>query len=115
MGSSCEIRSNILLSSKRLGTCFCCNHKEEVSPWPANIGCFHPFLKFLSIFFLSASVRQFLNQILLFIFFLLDKRIYVSKAGLVFIQLNQPINVFSNILTCSASVGRVIRHLLLSL
>ena len=32
-----------------------------------------------------------------------------------FTQLNAPINVFSKALTCSASVGRAIIHLLLSL
>ena len=39
----------------------------------------------------------------------------VSKASLVFTQLNPPISVFSNTLTCSASVGRAIQHLLLFL
>ena len=33
-------------------------------------------------------------------------RISVSKASLVFTQLNPPINVFSKTLTCSASAGR---------
>ena len=42
-------------------------------------------------------------------------RISVSKANLVFTQLKPPISVLSKTLTCSASVGSAIQHLLLSL
>ena len=50
-----------------------------------------------------------------FSFLFLSINTSVSKASLVFMQLNPPINVFSNTLTCSALVGRAIQHLLLFL
>ena len=50
-----------------------------------------------------------------FSFFLSFISISVSKPSLVFTQLKPPINVLANNLTCSASVGRAIQHLLLSL
>ena len=39
----------------------------------------------------------------------------MSKASLVLTQLEPPISVFSNTLTCLVSVGRAIQHLLLPL
>ena len=50
-----------------------------------------------------------------FSFLLLLSYISVSKASLVFTQLKLPISVFSNTLTCSASAGKAMHHLLFSL
>ena len=50
-----------------------------------------------------------------FSFLFLSINTSVSKASHAFMQLNPPINVFSNTLTCSALVGRAIQHLLLFL
>ena len=47
-------------------------------------------------------------------FLLSSRRISVSKANLVFRQLNPPISIFSKTVTCSATVGRAIKRLLLS-
>ena len=65
----------------------------------------------LFVCFLPSMIKSNKN----FSFLLSSSNISVSKASLVFTQLKPPINVFSNNLTCLASVGRAMQHLLFSL
>ena len=69
------------------------------------------FNEILFVFFFSSINKS--NISVLFSFLLVNTS--VSKASLVLTQLNHPINVFSNTLTCSVSGGKGIQHLLLFL
>ena len=82
--------------------------------YPCHTGHCHPFQVSWMRFFSFVFYHRCINQIKLF-HFCYHWSISVWKASLVFTQLKPPIIVFSNTLTCSASVGRAIQHLLLSL
>ena len=64
------------------------------------------------IFSLFAFFCQLINQTQPFNSLYHLKESAYQKANLVFMHLNPPINVFSNTLACSTSLGRAIKHLL---
>ena len=111
-----EILSSILLNSIRLGTFSCL----LIQPYGNVFVIACPYWFFSSIFRTIVDIFfiTFLPSILKSnntFSFLLSSKISESKASLVLTQLKPPINVFSNTLTCSASVGSAIQHLPLSL
>ena len=72
---------------------------------------FSIFVEILFVYFLPSMFKS--NNS--FSFLLPSRRISVSKGSRVLTQVKPPINVSSNIQTCSASAGNAIQNLLLSL
>ena len=64
---------------------------------------------FFTLFIFKSNINSYLSTLPF------RRRICESKVKRLFTQLKPPIKVFSKTLTCSASVGRAIKHLLLSL
>ena len=114
---SCQILSKFLLNSSRLGGCFCFLMQPYgngfIIAWPYWLfsSIFSIFVKILFVCFLPSIFKSSKT----FSFLLSSSKISVSKASCGFTQLKPPIYIFLNILTCSASVGSAIWHLLLSL
>ena len=115
--SSWEISFIILLNSARVGgwSLFL------IQPYGNGFVIAMPYWLFSSILIILDEILFvcFLSSInksnITFSFLFLSINTSVSKASHVFMQLNPPINVFSNTLTCSALVRRAIQHLLLFL
>ena len=117
--SSWKMLSRIWLNSRRVRVfIFLIQPEGRAWSWPDYIGYIRPSLRFLllSFFFSFTLFFNFKSNINLFLSTLsFGKTICESKTRHVFKQLRPPIKVLSNTLTCSASVGRAIKHLLLSL
>ena len=94
---------------------FSCNHMEEVLSWLAHSDCFHLFLIFLLNFLLFVFYHRYLNQIVPFHFFYHWEEFEYQKPIWCLRGWSLQLIFFSKTLTCSASVGRAIRHLLWSL
>ena len=117
VSSSCETLSNILLTSSKLAGCSC----FFIHPYRIGLVMTCLYWLFSSIFNIFVEIHfvcffpSMSKSNNTFSFLLSLRRISVSKANLVFTQLNSPISVFSKTLTYSASVRRAIRHLIWSL
>ena len=115
--SSWEISSKISLNSARVGgrSLFLIhpygNGFVMAIPYWLSLSILKILDEILFVCFLPSIVKS--NTIFSFLFSSINTS--VSKASLVFTQLNPPISVFSNTLTYSASVRRTIQHLLLFL
>ena len=94
---------------------FSCNHMEKVLSWLAHTDYFHLFLIFLLNFFLFVFYHRCLNQIVPFHFYYHWEEFEYQKPIWCLRSWSLQLIFFSKTLTCSASVGRAIRHLLWSL